>query len=77
MGIMIEINWQKKIQYENQWKNNFAQGEGKLLYADRDEYEREEQRGQTDDFGIYLQINWACYEDQWKNDYRIRYRNME
>ena len=64
-GIQI---WLDGSRYEGYWKNNKANGYGRLIHADGDVYEGEWKDDKADGYGTYFHSDGAKYEGQWKDD---------
>jgi hypothetical protein len=54
--------------YEGYWKNDKANGRGRLIHADKDIYEGEWQDDKAHGYGVYYHADGARYEGNWVDD---------
>jgi hypothetical protein len=54
--------------YEGYWKNDKANGKGRLIHADRDVYVGEWLDDKAHGYGTYVHSDGATYEGYWEND---------
>lgn len=64
-GIQV---WQDGSRYEGYWKNNKANGFGRLIHADGDVYEGEWRDDKAHGKGIYTHVDGSRYEGDWIDD---------
>ena len=64
-GIQI---WPDGAKYTGYWKNDKAQGKGKLYHADGDVYEGDWVNDKPNGYGIYTHSDGTRYEGEWEND---------
>ena len=49
--------WNDKAQYEGEWKDNQAWGEGTFTHIDGDSYEGKWRKNKQNGYGIYKNMN--------------------
>lgn len=64
-GIQI---WLDGSRYEGYWKNNKANGLGRLIHADGDIYEGDWKDDKAHGNGVYTHTDGSRYEGQWRED---------
>ena len=57
--------WPDGSRYEGMWRNDKANGQGKLVHADGDIYEGQWVNDKAEGTGTYSHANGAYYEGQW------------
>ena len=54
--------------YEGFWKDNLAEGMGRLIHADGDMYKGNWEKGKASGYGEYIHADGTKYEGWWVND---------
>ena len=66
-GYGIQI-WSDGSKYEGWWRDNKANGRGRLIHADGDVFEGEWKDDKAHGYGVYSHLDGAKYEGTWKED---------
>ncbi|CAG9330971.1 unnamed protein product [Blepharisma stoltei] len=66
-GFGMQI-WNDGSKYEGLWKNDMANGKGRLIHADGDVYEGEWKNDKAHGFGLYTHTDLTRYAGKWEND---------
>ena len=64
-GIQI---WPDGAKYSGYWKDDKAEGKGKLYHSDGDIYEGDWANDKPNGYGIYTHSDGTKYEGEWEND---------
>ena len=54
--------------YEGWWRDNKANGKGRLIHADGDIYDGNWKDDKAHGYGVYSHLDGARYEGYWKED---------
>jgi hypothetical protein len=60
--------WPDGVEYEGDWRNGMAEGEGVFNHANGDVYTGELYRDRAYGYGVYEHTNGQKYEGHWKDD---------
>ena len=60
--------WKDNSMYLGQWKNDKANGKGKMVLSSGEYYEGDFINDKAEGYGIYVHQNGCTYEGQWKNN---------
>ena len=60
--------WEDSSKYIGDWKDDKANGKGKLYHASGDIYEGEWKNDKACGKGIYIHKDGSKYDGEWKND---------
>ena len=66
-GLGIQV-WSDGSMYQGHWKNDKANGKGRLIHADGDIYEAEWRDDKAHGQGVYKHTDGAEYNGDWKED---------
>ena len=66
-GSGIQI-WNDGSKYDGEWRNDKANGNGRLIHADGDVYEGKWKDDKAHGFGVYTHTDGARYEGNWEHD---------
>lgn len=60
--------WPDGAIYEGEWREDVAEGKGKLVHVDGDVYYGEWKQDKANGFGVYQHANGTKYTGEWKDD---------
>ena len=66
-GIGIQF-WPDGSKYEGTWRNDKANGKGRMTHANGDIYDGCWENDKANGYGVFIDINNAKYEGYWKDD---------